>query len=225
VAVVRDTVALVSIRSETIAQRVHDSAYASRLREEYAQRQHEYLRALVRADSLIALLWDGIGMLADENQSVAERSERLLAEASGLQERLSAAVAAAPPYSEAVISSGEPEGQVASWRARSQRLLAQPRTLYTVGADGADGEVEVTRCHTHGSEMYLAAAVEAGGEMAESAAAVAATLNGAPALYRYADRSGRVFVFRLPQLTGTVQLELTVAGRSYTIKTSIKNLL
>jgi hypothetical protein len=229
IAVVHDTVIITDTQyiPVPVAQYARDSAYLSTLREEYAQRQYGYLREMVRMDSLVSLLWDGIGTLADENQNITEKAERLWAEAAGLQERLSATVAPAPTYSEALVSNNSPEDKTKSWRTRSQWLLAQPRTIYTVGADGEAGEVEVTRCQAYGAEMYVAVAVETNGEgeNVENTGEAAATLNGVSALYRYSDKNGQVFVFRLPQLTGTVQMEFVIDNRSYMIKTNIKNLL
>ncbi|MDR1023381.1 MAG: hypothetical protein LBL94_08955, partial [Prevotellaceae bacterium] len=100
----------------------------------------------------MALLWDGVALLIAENQAAAEKAERLQAAAAGLQERLQQSAPKPKPYKEALPADSEPEAKVASRRNRAQQLLAQPRTIYTVGADGEEGEVEVTKTCTYGQE-------------------------------------------------------------------------
>jgi hypothetical protein len=203
---------------------VADSAYADTIRARYEKSIYGYLKELVRMDSLVALLWDGVGMLIDENQSVAEKSDRLQAQVVGLQQSLS--VMATPPalYSELVNDEVELEDKREAWRIRAQRLLKQPRTIYTVGADDEAGEVEIINSSIHGSEMYVA--VEIGGK-GENAKEVAAYLNGSLSPYQYIEheQKGRVFMFALPNLNGAIKLKFVVDGRNYLVKTNVKILI
>ena len=205
---------------DTIIQYVADSTYAREIREQYEQSLLASLRELVKMDSVVVLLWDGISVFADENQAAGKKAARLQAEVVALQQRLSSMLAPAPSYSEVLASADEPAAKTASRRIHSQWLLEQPRTIYTVGADDEVREVEVTGSSTYENEIYLA--VEIGGE---SAGEVAAYMNGETSPYQHIKNSERVFVFALPKLTGTVKLEFVVDGRSYTVKTSIKNLI
>jgi hypothetical protein len=223
--IVHDTVTIVAIQQREVIRYVKDSAYINSIREQYAHHQYEYLRELVKVDSLVALLWDGIGMLIAENQAVAEKAAHLQAAATELQQRLLASVPKPNPYKEVLLAANEPDAKVASRRSRSQQLLAQPRTIYTVGADDAEGEVEITKTCTYEQEMYIA--VEVG---AVEASEVSATLNGTAALYSlysyHAAQKGHVFVFPLPKLSGTARLDVLVNGRrNYVVKTSVKNLI
>jgi hypothetical protein len=168
----------------------------------------------------VALLWDGIELLIAENQSFAEKAERLEAAAAGLQERLPSVSISSTPYIEA-LSANAPESNVQPRLQRSQWLLEQPRTLYTIGADGEAGEVEVTGSCTYENEIYIA--VEVGVERVNE---VTATMNGTvAACYQHIGKNGRVFVFPLPKLSGKIQLDFLVDGQRYVVKTNIKSLI
>ena len=199
---------------------VADSTYANEIREHYEQSLLGYLRELVKMDSLVTLLWDGISMLIGENQIVNEKAEHLQAEVAGLQQHLSSMITPTPSYTEISLND-EPAAKTKSRRTHAQWLLEQPRTIYTVGVDDdAVGEIEVTGSSVHNNEMYLA--VEIGGE---SAGEVSAYMNDAQIPYQYITQKERVFVCTLPKLAGTIKLRFVVGGWSCVVKTNVKNLL
>ena len=205
---------------DTILQYVTDSTYAHEIRSHYEQSLLGHLRELVKMDSLVTLLWDGISMLIGENQIVNEKAERLQAEVAGLQQHLSSMITPTPSYTEISLND-EPAAKTKSRRTHAQWLLEQPRTIYTVGVDDdAVGEIEVTGSSVHNNEMYLA--VEIGGERA---GAVSAYMNDAQIPYQYITQQERVFVFTLPKLAGTIKLKFVVDGWSCVVKTNVKNLL
>jgi hypothetical protein len=205
-----------------VIQYVPDSAYGDSIRAQYEKSLYSYLKELVRVDSLVALLWDGISMLITENQSVSEKAERLQAQVVGLQQSLSTMITPPALYTELVNDELELEDKKEACRIRAQRLLKQPRTIYTVGADDDTGEVEITGSSIHEREMYVA--VEIGGK-GENAKEVAAYMNERLALYQYIEQKNRVFMFSLPNLAGAIKLRFVVDGKSYLIKTNIKILI
>jgi hypothetical protein len=149
--------------------------------------------------------------------------QRLQAEVSELQQRLALASAPAPstPTPSEVQADNEPTHKTALRRIRSQWLLDQPRTIYTIGADDKVGEVEVTNTCIYNNDMYITVEVA----MEKGVENVTASMNGTAAPYQYVAKKGRVFAFALPKLSGTVRLEFLVDGRTYTIKTNVKNLI
>jgi hypothetical protein len=250
--IVHDTVVAVDVQYVPVPmlplQKASDSAYIEQIREQYAQRQHSYLRELVKMDSLVSLLWDGIAILIAENEGIekkAEQVEHLRAEVAGLQQRLSVAAIPAPSYkevvneptnknssagtiNEAVVAYNKPtknnsaKEKLTSWRQRSQQLLALPRTIYNVGADDEQGEVEITNSGVYSNELYIAAEIWLEDVDVEK---VEARMNEASALYQYADRQGHVFVFALQKLSGSVKLDFHINNRNYVIHTGIKNIV
>jgi hypothetical protein len=205
-----------------IIQYVPDSAYADTIRAHFEKSLYSYLKEIVRMDSLVALLWDGVVMLIEENQSVSDKAEYLQAQVVGLQQSLSLMITPPALYSEFVNDELELEDKREAWRIRAQRLLKQPRTIYTVGADDEAGEVEITGSSIHDGEIYVA--VEIGGK-GENAKEVAAYMNGKLAPYQYIEQKGRVFMFSLPNLAGAIKLKFVVDGRNYMVKTNVKILI
>jgi hypothetical protein len=135
-------------------------------------------------------------------------------------------LAAAQLGAQAAPPASEPDDTEAM-RKRSKWLLAQPREIYTIGADDTENEVEITHVYRgfgYNQALYVAV------QLTETDSMVA-MLNDMPALYSHRrGHNSYVFVFSCDDDGGKqddVALRFTfmVRFQLYEVKTTLKALL
>ena len=116
-------------------------------------------------------------------------------------------VTAAP----AVVAEVPTDTTIALLKAKAAWLAAQPRRIYSVGAEDNTADVEVANAYRVGNDYLLVA-------LATQSDITSVQLNGSEPIVS----NGNVFVYPLP--ASRVFIEALIGSRRYAIRTSIKKL-
>lgn len=200
---------------DTVTQYITDSAalkatikYYQRERKKqndiYSKNQYVYLKEIVKLDSTVAILRDSLVALQNKDRSTTAEAAQLRQQ---VAENTNYTLQIPPP---------EPDS-IKEMRTRMEWLLTQERKIFTMGAEDAKNDVEVTHIYTDADKIYVAIRT---GEAAQASAA----MNEKQALFAYQKDNSQVFVFNYPQVD-KIELNFTLNSRQYKIQTTLKTLL